>query len=125
MQENAEELLDRIARRLRAMGNPFRLRILLALEHGELSVNRILAIVGSSQGKVSKHLSVLSSADLVTRRRDGTNVFYAISDDTALTVCRTVCDALQSHTQREADSFEKPHRIERGLAGVTSSSRLR
>jgi DNA-binding transcriptional ArsR family regulator len=122
MPENAEELLERIARRLRAMGNPFRLRILHVLEHGELSVNQILAAVGGSQGKVSKHLSVLRTANLVTRRRAGTRVFYAISDDAVFTICRTVCDALQSDAEAEVNVIE---RARAEILGTPAKSALR
>ena len=47
--EISEELLDRIAQRLKAMGNPTRLRILHALEDGELSVSEIVDAVDGSQ----------------------------------------------------------------------------
>jgi len=107
MQDNSQQLLERIAERLKAMANPLRLQILHALEDGELSVNGILDQVGGSQGNVSKHLSVLHGADLVTRRRDGTNIFYAISDAAVFAVCRTVCDSLHSQAAAEVAAIER------------------
>lgn len=103
MEDISEQLLERIARRLKAMANPFRLRILHTLEHGELSVNQILEQVGGSQGNVSKHLSVLRGSELVTQRRDGTNIFYSIADEAVFEVCRTVCDSLQSRALAEVE----------------------
>ena len=107
MQDTSQQLLERIAERLKAMANPLRLRILHSLENGELSVNGILDQVGGSQGNVSKHLSVLHGADLVTRRRDGTNIYYAISDEAVFGICRTVCDSLHSRAAAEVEAIER------------------
>ena len=94
MEELSEEVLERIASRLKAMGNPFRLKILQALHEGEKSVNEILSQVGGSQANVSKHLNVLRGADLVKSRREGVSVFYSISDASVVSICQTVCDSL-------------------------------
>lgn len=107
MQDISHQLLERIAERLKAMANPIRLRILHSLENGELSVNEILDQVGGSQGNVSKHLSVLHGTNLVTRRREGTNIFYAISDEAVFAICRTVCDSLHSRAAAEVDTIER------------------
>ena len=96
-----EEILERIALRLKAMGNPFRLRILQALHEGEMSVTHILARVGGSQANVSKHLNVLRGADLVTSRREGVSVFYRISDASVFSICETVCDSLLHQASTE------------------------
>jgi len=107
MEDTAQQLLERIAERLKAMANPFRLRVLHSLETGELSVNEILERVGGSQGNVSKHLSVLHGAGLVARRREGTNIYYAIADEAVFDICRTVCDSLHSHAVGEVEAIEK------------------
>ncbi len=101
MQDIPDELLDRIAVRLKAMGNPLRLRIIHALYEGELSVSEILSRVGGSQANVSKHLNVLRSADLVSARRDGVSVFYRISDATVFAICQSVCDSLLHQASSE------------------------
>ena len=102
-----KQILERIASRLKAMGNPIRLKILHTLEEGELSVSEILERVGGSQGNVSKHLGVLNSADLVTRRREGTHIFYSISDAQVFDICRTVCDSLHSRATAEVEAIER------------------
>ena len=112
MEELSEEVLERIASRLKAMGNPFRLKILQALHEGEMSVNEILSRVGGSQANVSKHLNVLRGADLVKSRREGVSVFYTISDASVFSICETVCDSLLHQASREVA------RIARGRAGM-------
>jgi DNA-binding SARP family transcriptional activator len=75
----AEELTRR-AERLRALGDPTRLRIAHAPHVGdELCVCDLAWIVGSSQGLVSHHLRQLRSAGLVGSRRDGKLVMYRLS----------------------------------------------
>ncbi len=107
MEDVSEQLLERIASRLRAMGNPVRLKILHALEAGELSVNEILSRIGGSQANISKHLAVLRTAGLVESRRDGVSVYYRIGDAAVFTVCQTVCEALQDRASAEAQAIRR------------------
>ncbi len=107
MQDVSEQLLERIASRLRAMGNPVRLKILHTLEEGELSVTEILAEIGGSQANISKHLAVLRAAGLVESRREGVSVFYRIGDDAVFTVCQTVCESLQDRAAAEAQAIRR------------------
>lgn len=73
------ELAARVER-LRALGDPTRLRIAHALHVGdELCVCDLAWIVGSSQGLVSHHLRQLRSAGLVDSRRDGKLVMYRLN----------------------------------------------
>jgi len=102
-----DELLENIASRLKAMGNPFRLKILHALEPGERSVTEILEEVGGTQANISKHLQVLRSADLVDSRRDGMNVLYRVRGSYIFGVCQTVCDSILRHATHEAERLER------------------
>lgn len=96
-----QELLGRIADRLKALADPTRLAILHALEDRERNVSDLLAEIGGSQANLSKHLARMRHAGLVAARRDGTNVFYRVIDPAAFAVCRTVCDALEQGAERE------------------------
>ena len=107
MEELTDRLLNRIAERLKAMGNPARLKILHTLQDGELSVKEILSRVGGSQANVSKHLNVLRAADLVASRRDGMNTFYRIEDTAVFTVCEAVCDSLLHRANAEVEALEE------------------
>lgn len=109
MREVPEQLLERIATRLKAMGNPARLKILHTLEGGELSVKEILSRVGGSQANVSKHLNVLRAAGLVTSRRGGVNSYYRISDSAVFTICATVCESLLQRASAEVEVIEEAH----------------
>jgi ArsR family transcriptional regulator len=97
----SEQLLQRIAERLKAMADPMRLRILHTIQDDERCVSDILAEVGGSQANVSKHLSVLRRAGLVDCRRGGVNVYYAIVDPTVFEICRSVCDSMEKQLNAE------------------------
>jgi DNA-binding transcriptional ArsR family regulator len=103
----SEQLLEKIADRLKAMADPMRLHILHALQGGERCVGDILAEVGGSQANVSKHLSVLRRVGLVDCRREGVNVYYRIDDPTVFTICSTVCDSLERQIDIEKREIEQ------------------
>ncbi len=107
MPELTDALLDKIAGRFRAMGNPVRLKILHSLEEGELSVTEIVERVGGSQANASKHLAVLRGVGLVRSRRDGVSVYYEIADEAVFTLCRAVCDSLHSRASAEVETIER------------------
>jgi DNA-binding transcriptional ArsR family regulator len=88
-------LVDRIAQRFRVLGEPMRIRLLDELRDGEASVQELTQPLGTTQQNVSKHLGVLHSEGVVTRRREGARVLYAISDDSVFEICETVCGGLR------------------------------
>lgn len=64
----------------KALSDENRQKILLALEEdGEMSVGELVQRFGLSQPTMSHHLGVLKNAGLVTDRREGQFVFYAIN----------------------------------------------
>lgn len=65
---------------LKAAAEPTRLRILLLLAGGELNVKDLTLILGQSQPRISRHLKLLSEAGLVERFREGSWVYFHISD---------------------------------------------
>jgi DNA-binding transcriptional ArsR family regulator len=96
----SDDLLARIADRLKAMADPMRLRILHELEAGEVCVGDLAERVGGSAANVSKHLAVLRAAGLVRCRRDGMNVCYAVVDHGVFDVCGVVRDSLAVQADR-------------------------
>jgi DNA-binding transcriptional ArsR family regulator len=91
-----DDLAELIARRFRALGDPLRVRILDLLRDDELSVNSLAEQLGAGQQNMSKHLAVLADAAMVTRRKEGTHVYYRIADEGVFTLCERICGSLQS-----------------------------
>jgi ArsR family transcriptional regulator len=69
------------AERLRAVADETRLRILRTLLAGEKCVLELGAALGLEQPTVSHHLGLLRRARLVTARREGKRVVYAVSPE--------------------------------------------
>ncbi|MEQ8804111.1 MAG: metalloregulator ArsR/SmtB family transcription factor, partial [Haliea sp.] len=71
------------AQLLKQLANEKRLMILCALVQGEQSVGALNASVALSQSALSQHLARLREAGLVTPRRDGQLIYYALAGDEA------------------------------------------
>ena len=69
-----------VARFLRALADPARLRLLEFLLDTEHTVTECVSLVGLSQGRVSVHLACLAECGYVQARRQGRNVFYRVAD---------------------------------------------
>jgi ArsR family transcriptional regulator, lead/cadmium/zinc/bismuth-responsive transcriptional repressor len=75
------DIADAAAARAKALGDPTRLLIALALrEGGELCVCDLAWIAGRADNLVGHHLRSLRGAGLARSRRDGKVVFYALTE---------------------------------------------
>jgi len=101
----SEKMLDLVARRFRTLGEPYRLRILQVLEAGEQSVGELVGALDGNQPNISKHLQVLFDAGLISRRREGTSIFYSISDPMVFKLCALVCGSEAEKSRREFEAL--------------------
>lgn len=62
------------------LADPTRVRIILALREGELSVSGLADRIATSPTAVSQHLAKLRWGRVVACRKDGTRVFYRLVD---------------------------------------------
>ena len=77
---NMDSPLGRTLAITKALANPARLRILAALEQGELCVCQLTAVLDLAPSTVSAHLSELRRAGFLLDRKDGKIVFYRLSE---------------------------------------------
>lgn len=63
----------------RALSDKARLRAIMALSGGELCVCQIVGLLGLAPSTVSKHLSVLHQAGLISSRKDGRWVYFRLA----------------------------------------------
>lgn len=99
----ASPLVDVVAELFSLLADPTRVRIILALDVDELSVNHIADIVDRPPAAVSQHLAKLRLARLVTVRQEGNRAFYRLRDEHAR---RLVLEALR---QAEHAVSDMPH----------------
>jgi DNA-binding transcriptional ArsR family regulator len=104
--EFSDAALQMIADRFKMLAEPMRLKILHALWDGELTVGDIIGVTGALQANISKHLGILQQAGLVSRRKDGLNVYYQVCDETVFELCEAVCTGL--HGRLTAQIGELP-----------------
>ncbi len=74
----------------KALADLQRVRILMMLQAGELCVCQIVEVLALAPSTVSKHLSILSAADLVLSRKDGRWAYYRLTEGTSGTFVRPV-----------------------------------
>jgi len=67
----------------KALSDRNRVRILLALEKGELCVCQITELFGFAPSTISKHLSILHQAGLIQSRKAERWVYYRLPDKAA------------------------------------------
>lgn len=71
---------------LRALSNEDRLLLLCQLSQGECSVGELEELLDIRQPTLSQQLSVLRAEGLVTTRRDGKYIYYAVENQKMLTI---------------------------------------
>ncbi len=75
-----DEDLERACNTFRVLGEPSRMKIVLALQSGEMCVYHIVQACGGNQSAVSHQLRVLKDNGVLKARREGQNVLYSIAD---------------------------------------------
>lgn len=80
----------------KALGDPNRIRIMKMLETRELCVCEVREIVGLSNSTVSKHLSILYDAGLITQSKDGKWVNYALNSSSENHLVQVVLSLLKT-----------------------------
>jgi DNA-binding transcriptional ArsR family regulator len=74
----AAQLHELHARVCKAIADPKRLLIINELRDKELSVSDLCEALNLTQSNASQHLAILRERGVVTTRRDGTTIYYAL-----------------------------------------------
>lgn len=99
----SDEALDLVARRFAVLAEPMRLRLIQALFDGEKNVNALVEETGGTQANISRHLQTLTQAHVLSRRKEGLQVFYAIADPSIYKLCELVCGSLEKQFTKHAE----------------------
>src|SRR2546421_11534055 len=70
-----------ISNAFRALADPTRRQILQELKRGELSAGAIAACFTISGPSISRHLSILKNADLISERRGGYSILFLLEEE--------------------------------------------
>ena len=92
--------IEAVARRFEVLAEPARLKLLSALRRaGEQTVGELVEATGFRQSNVSKHLGRMAEEGLLTRRREGVHVYYALDDPTLGALCMLVSRRLREEEE--------------------------
>ena len=88
----------------KTLANPIRIAILRILRDGEKNVNDLTDIIGISQSNLSQHLALMRQIGIVYTRKQGTSIFYRVTNPKINDACDTVREIL-------VDQFKKNQSI--------------
>lgn len=91
----------------KTFADPKRLIIINELRHGEKQVGELVQKFNIPQAIVSRELALLRSKGVVTPRREGTNVYYRLTDSKIIEACDIVHEVLLNHLAKNREQAEK------------------
>lgn len=92
--DELDPVFDAVAAYFSVLSEPTRLKIMHAVCTTEKTVSQIVAETGGTQTNVSRHLGLMHRHGVLTRRRDGNQVYYSVADQTMVELCRSVCNRI-------------------------------
>ncbi len=90
---------DILVKFFRGLGDSTRLRIVEALLEKERKVSELMGLIGVPQSNVSNHLACLKWCGYITSRKDGTSVYYRITDDRVRNVVRLAREVIADNAE--------------------------
>jgi DNA-binding transcriptional ArsR family regulator len=97
----------------RALAHPVRIRILELLVKGDRSVQELQEALALEQPVVSQQLAVLRSNNIVSGRKDGVSVRYAVRDPLIGTLLETARQIFNNHLVGTRDLLRRLKREDR------------
>lgn len=98
-----QALFEHLALIARGLASAARLELLDFLAQGERSVEDLARVAGLSIANTSKHLQQLKGACLVTPRRDGKHIYYALGDERVLDAITALRLLAETHQEAVAE----------------------
>ena len=112
----AGQTMKETIRVTKALADVQRVRILMLLEKGELCVCQMIEVLGLAPSTVSKHLSLLHSAELVEMRKDGRWAYYQLPDGEAAGHVHALLEWLKQTLENDATVEHDADLLENVLA---------
>lgn len=85
------------------LANPKRLEIIDKLRTRELSVTALAESLEISQSNLSQHLALMRERGILTTRREGLNVYYALSNPKIIQACDLMRQVLLEYLEAGAE----------------------
>lgn len=105
MKPELQKKYDLRAEVVKALAHPSRLLVVDELAEGEKCVCDLQKLIGSDMSTVSKHLSVLKAAGIITDRREGLKIFYSLQTPCVTKFIDCVTAVLKQRMQQQMEGL--------------------
>lgn len=116
--DELDPVFNAVAAYFSVLSEPTRLRIMHAICDTEKPVSQIVEEIGATQTNASRHLSLMFRAGVLSRRKEGSQVYYRVADPSMVEICRTVC-------KRIAGSMDEKKPLRRELLRLLPAPKRR
>lgn len=99
----SDAVVGLVARRMQLLSDPLRIRLLLALQDGEASVQELADVLGTEHRNASRGLNALYRDGVLTRRREGKRVLYSVADYTASRLISQAAESVAAQIEELSD----------------------
>lgn len=86
-----DRVFETAAQLFALLATPMRLKIISAVCEKEKNVSELLALIDTTQPNMSQHLATLHRKGVLSRRREGAQIYYQLQSERIATLCRAVC----------------------------------
>jgi DNA-binding transcriptional ArsR family regulator len=101
--KDQDRVFESAAELFALLATPIRLKIISAVCNGEKNVSELLGEIDTTQPNMSQHLSTLYRTGVLSKRREGTQIYYRLQSERVATLCRAVCTQVAIELDRDAD----------------------
>ena len=113
--QDQDRVFESVAELFAVLSTPIRLKIISAVCNGEKNVSQLLAEIDTTQPNMSQHLSMLYRCGVLSKRRDGTQVYYRLQSERVATLCRAVCTQVALELDPASDVKASDRLVPAGL----------
>jgi DNA-binding transcriptional ArsR family regulator len=83
----------------KGLGDPTRIRIVETLLEKERNVSELIKLLGAPQSNISNHLACLKWCGYITSRKEGTSIYYQITDERVKKVVALAREIIADHAE--------------------------
>ncbi len=85
-----EKKADELAKLLKSISHPIRLKILCLLLDGEQTVGQIRSVLKTSNANISQHLTILRNQGIISFRKDANFIYNHLNDKRIVKLIETL-----------------------------------
>jgi DNA-binding transcriptional ArsR family regulator len=113
--ESSNEVFESVAELFSILSTPIRLKIISAVCQSEKNVTELLSDIPTTQSNMSQHLSMLYRSGVLSKRREGTQIYYRLQNERVANLCRAVCSQVAMEMDDSTDVQSTDRLIPSGL----------